>query len=99
VDKEGVKPAAQSATAAEWRIVDRNRIVIRYEFASRRWSGQAEAYADATGKFGEPRDLAPAQIETIRRCERQSAALSEQREQRGLKASSPQQGRVVGSPP
>jgi hypothetical protein len=66
MDKERVKPAAQSAAAAEWRIFDRDRIVIRYEFASRRWSGQVEAYADATGKFGEPRDLAPAQIETIR---------------------------------
>jgi hypothetical protein len=27
-------PAAQSAAAAEWRIVDRDRIVIRYEFAA-----------------------------------------------------------------
>jgi hypothetical protein len=66
MDKERVEPAAQSAAAVEWRLADRDRFVIRYEFASRQWSGQVEPYDDATGTLGELRDLAPAQIETIR---------------------------------
>jgi len=30
------------------------------------WLGAFEPYHDATGRFGEPRDLSQAQIETIR---------------------------------
>ena len=66
-DNERVTPSAQSAAAAEWRILDRDRIVIRYEFASRRWFGEVEPFDDQTGRFGEPRELAPKQIETLRR--------------------------------
>jgi hypothetical protein len=64
---ERVTPSAQSAAAAEWRILDRDRIVIRYEFASRRWSGEVEPLDDHTGRLGEPRELAAGQIETLRR--------------------------------
>jgi hypothetical protein len=47
--EEVVKPAAQSAAAVEWRLSD--RFVIRYEFASRQWSGQVQSYEDATGEW------------------------------------------------
>jgi hypothetical protein len=47
---------------AEWQLADPDRIVIRYEFASRRWSGTVEPYDDETGTFGPVRDLAPAQM-------------------------------------
>jgi hypothetical protein len=46
--------------------VERDRIVVRYEFASRKWSGYVEPFHDLTGKFGDRRDLAPAQMETIK---------------------------------
>jgi hypothetical protein len=39
VDKEHITPTHQSAAAAEWRFDDRDRFVIRYEFASRLWFG------------------------------------------------------------
>jgi hypothetical protein len=66
MDKEPVKPAVENAAYAEWRILEHDRLVIRYEFASRQWSGYVEPFDDRTGKFGERRDLAPAQIETIK---------------------------------
>jgi hypothetical protein len=66
MDKEAVKPAIENAAFAEWRILERDRIVIRYEFASRQWSGYVEQLDDRTGKFGDRRDLATAQIETIK---------------------------------
>jgi hypothetical protein len=64
---ERVKPCSQSAAAVEWRIIDRDRIVIRYEFASRRWFGEVEPFDDQTGRFGEASELAPEQIETLQR--------------------------------
>ena len=66
-DREAVKASVENAAFAEWRLPERDRLVVRYEFASRQWSGHVEPYDDLTGTFGEPRDLAPAQIETIRR--------------------------------
>jgi hypothetical protein len=63
--EEVVKPAAQSAAAVEWRLSD--RFVIRYEFASRQWSGQVQSYEDATGELGEPRDLASGRAPPIAR--------------------------------
>ena len=66
MDKERVKPATQSAAAVEWRLADRDRFVTRYEFASRQWSGSVEQYRDSSGRFGEPREMSQAQIETIR---------------------------------
>ena len=65
-DKEAVKPSVENAAFAEWRLPERDRLVIRYEFASRQWSGYAEPYNDLTGEFGERRDLGRGQIETIR---------------------------------
>jgi len=66
-DKEAVNPAVENAAFAEWRLAERDRIVVRYEFASRQWSGYVEPYDDLTGVFGERCTLAPAQIETLRR--------------------------------
>jgi len=59
---ERVKPSSQSDAAAEWRVVDRDRLVIRFEFASRQWSGTVEPYDDTAGAFGEVRDLSQAQL-------------------------------------
>jgi hypothetical protein len=67
MDNERVKPYLQSAAVAEWRVLDRDRMVIRYEFAARRWSGEVEPFDDRTGRFGEPRALATQQIDTLRR--------------------------------
>ena len=64
---ERIRPSSHSAAAVEWRILDRDRLVIRYEFASRRWSGQVEPLDDRTGRLGEPCELAAPQIETLRR--------------------------------
>jgi hypothetical protein len=47
-----VKPTLQSVAAVEWQFVNRDRLVIRYEFASGRWSGEVEPYDDASGTFG-----------------------------------------------
>jgi hypothetical protein len=66
-EKETVKPTVENAAFAEWRLPERDLFVIRYEFASRQWSGYAEPYDDRTGEFGERRELAPAQIETLKR--------------------------------
>ncbi len=57
-DREAVKASVENATFAEWRLLECDRLVIRYEFASRQWSGQVEPYDDLTGKFGDPRDAA-----------------------------------------
>jgi hypothetical protein len=62
-DKEAVKPTIENAAFAEWRLPERDRLVVRYEFANRRWSGYVEPFDDRTGEFGERRDLAPRQIE------------------------------------
>ena len=66
MDKEAVKPAIENAAFAERRILERDRIVIGYEFAPRQWFGYVEPFDERTGKFGERRELAPAQIETIK---------------------------------
>jgi len=60
-DKEAVKPTVENAAYAEWRLPERDRLVIRYEFASRQWSGSVEPFDDLTGEFGERRDLSSAQ--------------------------------------
>jgi hypothetical protein len=67
VDKEAVKATVENAAFAEWRLPERDRFVIRYEFASRQWSGCVEPFNDLTGEFGERRDLAPVQMETLKR--------------------------------
>ena len=58
-----MKPATQSAAAVEWRLADRDRFVIRYEFASRQWSGSVGTIWRAPEKSGDVRDLSQAQIE------------------------------------
>jgi hypothetical protein len=52
-DKEAVKPSVENAAFAEWRLPGRDRLVVRYEFASRQWSGYVEPFDDRTGKLGE----------------------------------------------
>jgi hypothetical protein len=61
-----LRKGTQNAAFAGWRILERDRIVIRYEFASRQWSGYVEPFDDRTGKFGGPRDLASDANETIK---------------------------------
>jgi hypothetical protein len=51
MDKEAVKPRVENAAFAEWRLPEADRFVIRYEFASRQWSGYTEPYNDLTGEF------------------------------------------------
>jgi hypothetical protein len=53
-DREVIKAAVENAAYAEWRLPERDRLVIRYEFASRQWSGYVEPFSDRTGEFGEP---------------------------------------------
>ena len=55
------------AVAVECRITERDRILIRYEFASGQWSGDVEPFDDRTGRFGEPRELGAEQVERLRR--------------------------------
>jgi hypothetical protein len=67
VERERIWPFCASEALAEWRGVDRDRMVLKYDFVNRRWSGEVEPFDDQTGRFGEARELAPEQIETVRR--------------------------------
>jgi hypothetical protein len=66
VDKERIAPTHQSPAEAEWRFDDRDRFMIRYEFASRLWFGSVEPLNDHTGVFGPSQDLTERQIEKLR---------------------------------
>jgi hypothetical protein len=56
VERERIWPSAQSEALAEWRGVDRDRMVLKYDFVNRRWSGEVEPFNVLTGRFGEPRE-------------------------------------------
>ena len=45
----------------------RQIVDARPTYGYRRWSGLVEPFNDLTGRFDEPRELAPEQIETLRR--------------------------------